>query len=176
MTDKTYKWLIVQLVGWAMDNGCYRDEDGNIDNYFTIAPSKDKGKPCFKKSFPDYKLNWPQVRQAAYEDSVILGYRTRYGWFLGNESDLGNYMAQLHKGNETRITNLDKEIHYLMLMDDNVKMGQVLEAYNANRDSSLEFKQVQQAIREFHFAMGIPYQESLLPPLLNEPLDPEDNE
>lgn len=174
MATKTYKWLIMQVVGWAMDNGCFRNEDNEIENYFTIQPGK-KGKPCFTKSFPSYKANWPQVRQAAYEDGVILGYKTRFGWFLGNETDLGNYMAQLHKGNETRIASLDKEIHYLMLMGDETNMGLVLEAYNSKREQNKEltFPMVSQAIKEFYLAMGIPYQEHFLP-LLDASLEDVD--
>lgn len=175
METKTYKWLLMQFVGWIMDNNCYRDEDGEINNYFTVNPGK-KDKPCFKTSFPEYKGNWPQVKQAAYEDGIILGFRPRYGWFLGNERDLGNLLAQQHKGNETRISNLDKEIHYVMLLGDEYKLKMVLDAYNANREKELQFGQVQQAIKEFHAAMGIPYQEHLLPSLLNEPLVDTDEE
>jgi hypothetical protein len=175
MKTKTYKGLLAHLYEWAIEHGCYRkpdddiDDPGGIDNYFTVRPGK-KGKPCFSTSFPDYVDNWPKVKQASYEDDYFLTYKTRMGWFFGNEHDLGLYLAQQHKGNETRIANLDDEISYLMFIGDNDRIQHVLNAYNSKREKELGFQQVQQAIREFHLAMGIPYQEHIVS-LLDAPLD-----
>lgn len=167
MDARTYKGLLAHLSDWMIELGCYRkpdddpDDPGGIDNYFTIHPGK-KGKPCFAVSFPDYVDNWPKIRQAGYEDGLFIAFKTRMGWFLGTEADMGNYLAQQHKGNETRIANLDDEISYLMFIGDDEKIRLILDAYNSKRQTELGFHQVQQAIREFHSAMGIPYQEHIV--------------
>jgi hypothetical protein len=172
--ENNYKWLIVQLVGWAMDNGCYRDEDGEIPNYFTVSKGI-KGKPFFTGAFPEYKTNWPLVRKAAYEHGVYLCQTPRLGWFIGNAVDLGNTLSRSYKGNETRISNFDQELHYAAMIGNNNEMDMILNAFNSKRDIPITFEQANGAVREFFLAMGVPYQESFTS-LLNAPLDNTEDE
>ncbi len=74
---------------WAIDNGCYRDDEGNIANYFTIEEGKRK-LPCWRTNFASELTDktWLPAWSLVREEMVRAGMNLA----INSEND-GHYIG-----------------------------------------------------------------------------------
>ena len=91
----------IETLRWAIDLGCYRDDEGNIANYFTIEEGKRK-LPCWRTNFKDVLgdmellSGWSLVREEMIRAGMNLAINSENdGHYIGLPGESKTILATM---------------------------------------------------------------------------------
>ena len=100
----------------ARQHGCFRAEDGTIQNYFTAMPNK-TGKPCWSEWFDDYlgdadveliEIAFNLVFDVMLREGISIGFESTRGWYIGGRGEQGYPMAWRFNDAYTRLRSVER--------------------------------------------------------------------